>query len=316
MSKALVVGCNGQDGTFLCRHLLERGHHVVGVGRQAESRGSYGERAFEYVSMDLSSSTTALSEFLERVRPDLVFHVAAVHSSSGMTQYEPRFAAMLAVNVVSMHAILEYLRTTNPEARALYASSAKVFGAPLPERINERTPRMSACLYAITKNAAGDAIRYYRATHGCKVSQLFLFNHESELRPESFFIPKLARIVASAVLGRPNGESFATLDFYCDWGAASEYMDIAVDALERAPGEDFVLATGRTLHARELVRTVAADHRVDLSDQVAAAASAPSQPAYQVDVSNLQHKLQRAPRVRVETLLQQLVEDQLKRARS
>src|SRR5688572_11761431 len=102
MSTALVLGCNGQDGTFLCRRLLQRGHSVIGLGRQDIPRFSYHHKQFTYQSVDLSLGTAQLSTLLEARRPDYVFHVAAVHASSGQAQYETVFSEMLAVNVASM----------------------------------------------------------------------------------------------------------------------------------------------------------------------------------------------------------------------
>ena len=37
MPKHLVLGVNGQDGSYLAENLLARGVNVVGVGRQANS---------------------------------------------------------------------------------------------------------------------------------------------------------------------------------------------------------------------------------------------------------------------------------------
>lgn len=303
MATALVIGCNGQDGTFLCRHLLARGHAVVGLGKQDAPRHAH-DGAFSYVSLDLASGASALSNLLDAQRPDLVFHVAAVHSSAGVAQYERAFEAMLAVNVASMHAVLEYLRVQAPDARALYASSAKVFGAVLPESIDEETPRVSSCLYSITKNAAGDMIRYYRAAHGCKASQLFLFNHESELRPAGFFVPKLVRALSAAARRAACAEQFATFDFYCDWGLADEYMDIAVDCLERAPAEDFVLASGRALHACQLVSQLAKALGIDATSVLdAASGPAVGQRPYVVRMHKLQQLVGRKPEQPIEELL-------------
>jgi GDPmannose 4,6-dehydratase len=229
-----------------------------------------------------------------------------VHASAEHAAYEPIFANMLAVNVSTVHAVLEHLRTQDPAARLVYASSAKAFGSPVPSLVNEHTPRKSSCLYGITKNTAGDLIRYYRNAHNVLASQLFLFNHESELRPPGFFIPKLVNALRAASRGACHQERFHTLDFYCDWGSADEYMSIMIDALERAPAEDFVLATGRTVHARTLAQQLFARFEAPMDDYVLEATEHTKAREYTVDIGRLK-SLGLAPKVTIEQLIEDLV---------
>ena len=98
MQKAIVIGANGQDGTFLVRHLLQKKYRVLGIGRKRESRWDIESPFFSYYHVDLRD-TNILSKPLTRFQPDLIFHVAAVHSSAGGI-YEPLFADMLKVNVL------------------------------------------------------------------------------------------------------------------------------------------------------------------------------------------------------------------------
>ena len=37
MHRSLVIGVNGQDGSYLAEALLARGHEVIGVGSKADS---------------------------------------------------------------------------------------------------------------------------------------------------------------------------------------------------------------------------------------------------------------------------------------
>jgi GDPmannose 4,6-dehydratase len=308
---AMVLGANGQDGTFLVRRLLRDGRHVVGVDLAERPRFAQMGAAYHYVPLDLRDHA-ALTALLHHVRPARIYHVAAVHLSSAGGTYEPLFDSLLAVNVGSAHAALEYLRTDAPDCRLLYASSGKVFGSPFPEQIDEGTPRTSTCPYSITKNAAGDLLLYYRKHHDVSASILYLFNHESELRPPDFFIPKLVAAVRQAISpAAPSPRArFHSLDFYCDWGDAEEYMDIAVDVLERAPGEDFVLGTGHCAHAREVVEQLFGRHGLRASDHVeenepqSTTASRP----YHVDSGKLARLVGRRPEIRLDAFLARLVD--------
>lgn len=251
MKKALVLGVNGQDGSFLAERLNVRGYSVLGVDLQDSITFPTDDRNINYEKLDIRNAI-ALKNLLISYQPDIVFHVAAMHGSEG-TMYETIWQDMLLVNMGSVHVVLEYLRTEATEATLVYANSGKVFGPLYPQRITEHSPMQSSCLYTITKMGARDLIAYYRDRYGTRCSNIFLFNHESERRPATFFIPKLTRILAESIEDSTHYGSVFTLDFECDWGSAEEYMDIAIDISEKAAGEDFVLGTGITWRARKFV---------------------------------------------------------------
>lgn len=291
----MVVGANGQDGTFLVRHLVRRGYVVMGVGRQPDSRNNSGLAGYVYRKVDLEYKEH-LAQVLDEFRPDFIFHVAAVHMSAG-GEYEPYINEVLLVNVGSVGAILEFLRK-NPSSRLAYCSSAKVFGASPPDYICEATPKKSECIYSISKNAAFSLIEYYRANHGVNASVFWLFNHESEYRPQSFFIPKVVRALAFAINGEGYQQKVYSLGFYCDWGSAEEYMDIIVDSMEKCAGEDFIIATGRCEYAKDMISRLFSLHNLDYRKYfLEEMQNIPGSRPYQVDISKLRSRLGRIPKL-------------------
>ena len=142
-----------------------------------------------------------------------------------------------------------------------------------------------------------------------------IFNHESRRRREPYFIPKLASTIAAAVRGDAIIAEFHTLDFYCDWGSAREYVSLATDVAERAIGQDFVLARGETVYARELVQTAftarGLDYREHLWEKIPAGAR--KGVPYKVSVRKLERYLGRSPETSIEELLAELVTQRLQR---
>jgi GDPmannose 4,6-dehydratase len=59
-----------------------------------------------------------------------------------------------------------------------------------------------------------------------------------------------------------------TLDFYCDWGSAEEYMSIMIKMVERAPAKDFVVARGVCLYARDFVKSLFARYGLNYKDHI------------------------------------------------
>lgn len=254
MNRSLVLGVNGQDGSYIAEVLLERGHQVVGVGRQAASRWVDPAR-FDYVQLD-AADQDALDGLLSRTMPDRIFHMAVVHGSAGHA-YEPFWREALGLNVGSVHTCLEHMRQRKPSSRLFYPSSLKVFGDPPPAEIDEATPRVSTCLYSITKNAATDLIHQYRARHGSWACVGYYFNHDSPRRADTYFLPRLVAQIAASLRDDASSPRVASLDFWCDWGSSREYMELTADLLERDTPQDVVVATGRPVYAADLARALA-----------------------------------------------------------
>ena len=254
MKSALVLGVNGQDGSYLADVLIERGYAVTGTGRQAASRWVNGA-GFNYIQLDVADAA-ALEGVLASVMPDQIYHMAAVHGPAGQA-YEVVWQQALAVNVSSVHTCLEHLRRRCPAARFFYPSSLKVFGNPPPAEINEATTRDGSCLYSITKNAATDLIHYYRRHHGSWACVSYYFNHDSPRRPDNYFLPRLAAQIAASLRQDSTVRSVATLDFWCDWGSSREFMELSVDLLALGAPEDVIMATGHPVYAADLARALA-----------------------------------------------------------
>jgi GDPmannose 4,6-dehydratase len=306
MPKALVLGINGQDGSYAAEALLRRGYLVVGAGKQEKSRYLKSSPSFSYRQLDLQDAG-ALDALLKAERPDVAMHLAAVHGAAGF-RYEPVFASMMAVNVVAAQTVLEYARREQPGLKFVYANSAKVMPTPLSGTIDESTPRRASCLYSVGKTAASDIIDLYRESHGIFAANLILFNHESVRRAPEYFLPKLAAGLARSMREPGFRFSVKTLDFRMDWSCAEEFMDIAADIAERAPPGDYVLASGVTRHARESVdawfRSYNLDYRQHVDESLPPQSAGPE---FRVDVSKLYAAIGRRPERSIDEVVSELV---------
>jgi len=148
-------------------------------------------------------------------------------------------------------------------------------------------------------------VRYYRQTHNVAAATVYLFNHESGRRGSGFFVPKLVSAVLLALEGR-KPPAFRTLDFYCDWGSAAEYMSMVIQAAQQAPREDYILATGKTTYAEDLVRSCFDHFGLDFDSYYEAPAER-SQANYQVDTRKLERILKRVPEKGIVDLVVELV---------
>lgn len=292
--RALVLGVNGQDGSLLAEHLLAQRYSVCGIGRQPTSRYVADQEGYSYVSCDVADPR-ALNQVLHEQGPDLVFHVAAIHGSAGF-QYESVALETMMVNLASVQVVLEYMRCHRPEGFFVYASSSKVFATPLPELVDESTIKATSCLYSFTKRSAADLISFYRRRHGVAASILYLFQHESPRRTSTYFIPKICDVLFEALKVPSAKGQVKTLDFYCDWGSAQEFMEIAAAISAARLSEDFVVATGVTWHARSFVERLFEGYGLNWASYIEeTGAGLNNQSFFQVSTAKLQSRLERTP---------------------
>ena len=233
------------------RVLLAQGDTVLGLGLQEKSRHVPPQERFAYAPIDLRDKES-LSATLINFNPTQAYHLAAVHGAAGFP-YEAVWCDAVDVNLRALHVVLEYARIQNSKLRIAYASSSKVFGTPLIGCIGQHTARRSDCLYSITKNSAEDLLAHYRREHGIFGAVAYLFNHESERRGEQYFIPTLMGILSNALKDRAYQNSLQTLDFYCDWGSAREYMRWFKGLLDLDYPKNLIFATTTVRYGRDFV---------------------------------------------------------------
>ena len=291
MTRCVVLGANGQDGSYLCESLAAQGAEVWGLARQPGWAHEITSGLVHYRQVNLRDHD-ALMRQLAEIAPQEIFHLAAVHGAAGHS-YEEHWDAALDVNVKSMHAVLEHLRRHG--GRAVYASSAKAFGTPLAGTISVASPRRADCLYATTKIAAENLIGNYRRTHGVHCGIAFLFNHESPRRGGGYFIPQIIAILQAALADRSYQSSVATLDFFCDWGCAREYMDFLSHFPRLDQPLDALLATGRTWKARDFVAALFQRHGLDYHNHVQERLPPQSPVNFHADLTATEMALGRVP---------------------
>ena len=302
MKTCLVLGVNGQDGSFLAEYLLGQGHRVLGVGRQPTSRWiDLTSSNFRYLSANLQD-LAAYENILSRVQPDIIFSCAAVHGPSGF-DYKERWKENLQVNCIITHASLEYLRQSL-DAGLYFLGSSKSFAPDLGGPITELSPRSTNCLYSLAKNTSTELIQYYRREFKVRASVIWAFNHESTRRGSDYFIPKLVRALRQAIRGDEQTETFTTMDFWCDWGCAKEYMNCIGMMAEQEIYEDVIIARGKPVFAQALADSLFAPHGLKARNILRVKSWSRAQPVQNswADVAKLKQLLGRIPERTVESV--------------
>jgi GDPmannose 4,6-dehydratase len=253
VSRALITGISGQDGSYLAELLLEKGYEVHGLvhgsaDRPFERLEPIAERLTLYPG-DLVDESS-LVDVLRQSQPDEVYNLAAMSSVAQSWRLAVATAEYTAVGVTRL---LEGIREVCPEARFYQASSSEMFGRALETPQSESTPFYPRSPYGVAKVYGHFITVNYRESFGMQACSGILFNHESPRRGESFVTRRVSQGVARIKLGLADELVLGNLDVRRDWGYAKEYVEAMWLMLQRDQPEDFVIGTGVAHSVRDFV---------------------------------------------------------------
>ena len=97
---------------------------------------------------------------------------------------------------------------------------------------------------------------------------VFLFNHESPRRGETFVTRKITRAATRIKLGLQKKLILGNLDSKRDWGYAKEYVEAMWLMLQQDKPDDFVIATNETHTVREFLEETFACLDMDWNEYV------------------------------------------------
>jgi GDPmannose 4,6-dehydratase len=177
MSRALIIGCTGQDGSYLAELLLQKGYEVHGLVRRAstnnrERLNSFSEKLVLHYG-DLADSLS-LTRALANSQPDEVYNLGAM-SDVRVSFDGPEYAA--DVTGTGTIRLLEAIRGLGLNCRYYQASSSEMFGSSPPPQ-SEATPFHPRSPYGCAKVFSYWATVNYREAYGMHASNGILFNHE------------------------------------------------------------------------------------------------------------------------------------------
>lgn len=256
MRKAIITGAAGQDGSYLCELLLDKGYEVHGVVRRSSSssterlsylkrRGEFAGRFFLHHGDQLD--TGRLVQLLSSVQPDEFYNLAA--QSHVRVSFEIPESTVDVTGVAALR-ILESIRVLGLDTRFYQASSSEMFGSTNPPQ-NELSQLHPRSPYACAKVLAHNCTVNYRESYGIHAVSGILFNHESPRRGENFVTRKITKAVSAIARGEQDLVYLGNLEAKRDWGFAGDYVDAMWRMLQLDTPDDFVVATGEAHSVRE-----------------------------------------------------------------
>ena len=256
MKKAFITGATGQDGSYLCELLLEKGYEVHAIIRRSSVfttprlRNVWGHANFHTYHGDLTDSSN-LHRLISSIEPDEVYNLGA-QSHVAVSFELPEYTA--EVDAVGTARLLDAIRDSKVQTKFYQASTSELFGG-LPETApqSESTPFYPKSPYGAAKLYAYWLTVNYRESYGMFAVNGILFNHEGPRRGETFVTKKISQAVARITQGKQKNLVLGNLDAKRDWGYAKEYVEAMWLMLQQEKPIDLVIATGKTYTIRQFV---------------------------------------------------------------
>ena len=263
---ALITGITGQDGSYLCELLLEKGYEVHGIKRRSSSFNTeridhlYQDPHDESLNFklhygDLTDSCN-LIRIIQQISPDEIYNLGA-QSHVAVSFESPEYTANS--DALGTLRILEAIRTLNlvNHTKFYQASTSELYGLVQEVPQKETTPFYPRSPYAVSKLYAYWIVVNYREAYGLYACNGILFNHESPRRGETFVTRKITRGLARISAGLDTCLYMGNLDSLRDWGHAKDYVEMQWRMLQQDEPEDFVIATGRQESVRKFIELTA-----------------------------------------------------------
>jgi len=255
--RALILGVNGQDGSYLADILLEQGYEVHGLHRHSSCDNLWRIKHLE------GKIALHRGDLLDRVSIDraiLASKPDEIYNEADQDNIDWSFkqpCATMDVTGTAVVNLLESARELCPEARVFIPVSATIFGnAPSPQ--TESTPLNPLSPYAVAKAAAYHAARFYRQVHGMFVATAILYNHDSPRRGKGSLLHELVDKALAVSRSQSRVIYVGDPNAVVDIGYAREYMEAAVKILQQGKPDDFVLSSSHPFTIGSLAYTALA----------------------------------------------------------
>jgi GDPmannose 4,6-dehydratase len=256
---AIITGATGQDGSYLCELLLEKGYDVKCLVRRSTYDIESGNLKSILHRIQLYEGDILDQPVVHKIIYDCgdyerveIYNLAAqshVHTSFRCPSYT------FETNTTGILNILESVRqSSDPSKYRVYqASTSEMFGKVQETPQTEETPFYPRSVYGVSKLAAHWLVKNYRESYGLFACSGILFNHESPRRGADFVTKKITDGVKHIVKGEREFIELGNLNASRDWGHAKDYVEAMWLMLQQEEADEYVVATGETLSVRQFV---------------------------------------------------------------
>ncbi|MBI3984798.1 MAG: GDP-mannose 4,6-dehydratase [Candidatus Levybacteria bacterium] len=249
MRKILITGISGFAGSYLARNLtMSKKGEVAGTYHLGKNLSLIEDikNNLNLFQLDLMDSKAVL-EVLTKVKPDQIYHLAAI-ASSAQSFSEP--SVVMTNNINSQLNLLEAVRSLDLKPRIMIISSAEVYGKvdakDLP--IDEDTALRPISPYAVSKLTQDFIGLQYFMAYSMDIVRVRPFNHIGPGQTDQFATSAFAKKIAEIEKGKREPVlTVGNLESKRDFTDVKDMMQAYVLLMEKGiSGEVYNIGSGRS----------------------------------------------------------------------
>jgi len=186
--RVVITGINGFVGYHLTRHLAERNHEVIGIGREPTIQQDLTEHITEYHVADLAKEWPAIN------------HVDAVIHLAGLAAVGPSFdnpQQYINLNSAMITNMCEYFLKQTRRPRIISISSGAIYDPQQHLPITEGSAIGFTSPYAVSKILTENQCHYYH-NRGLECVVVRPFNHIGPRQAPGFILPDFFKRINDA----------------------------------------------------------------------------------------------------------------------
>lgn len=254
MKNALIIGAAGFVGNYLIDHIQKNCVWSITVTKMKHENVSWD--GVDIRNVDILRKEE-ISDLLNEVRPDYIFHLAA-QSSVVLSWKNP--GVTVDVNIKGSLNVLDAIRELDYKPRVLLIGSGEEYGhvkeCEVP--IDEENVLRPGNLYAATKACQNMIGSIYAKAYGMQVMMVRAFNHIGPNQSPQFVVADFCKQIAEIEAGRQEsvirvGNLVARRDFSDVRDVVRAYVLLIENGI---PGETYNVGAGKAVAIQEILERI------------------------------------------------------------
>lgn len=304
--KTLIIGGTGFAGSYLADYLKRAGCETS-VTRLPSADTKRQEGVYELDILD----PDAVFRLLEKLRPDVIFHLAAQSSVAGSWQHPQ---ATVDVNVRGSTNVLEAVRRQEKKMRILLTGSSEEYGNVRPHEIPVREGQRvrPVNIYAATKACQNMIGSIYAQAYSMDVVMVRAFNHIGPGQSPAFAVADFCRQTAQIEAGCreaviKTGNLAVKRDFTDVRDVVRAY---ALLAEKGKAGETYNVGSGHAVSLGEVLKVILAQSPAEIRIETALEKFRPADvPVMEADIRKIRSAAGWEPRIRLEQTVREMLDE-------
>ena len=256
--KSLIFGISGQDGSYLSRFLLGKGHDIYGTTRNIGKKNLNNLNKLGVLNkIKIIKCNTKnfkiVKKIIKKIKPQEIYYLCG---QSSVTKSFTNPAETFKSNTLGLLNILEIVKEINNKIKVFNAVSGQFYENRKNNIYNEKSYIAPQSPYGVSKASSFWLTKIFREWYGIKCCSGILFNHESPLRSNEFVTKKIINHCKLIKKGKLKHLYLGNINIYRDWGWAPEYVEAMYLMLRQKHPKDLVIGSGKRHSLRSFVYEV------------------------------------------------------------